>query len=280
MLAVGLYFISADLLKLPTLAAEKAMLSARRSKRKPGQTIETILSSVAVKLSRILPMNEYKRDKLSKTLSAAGLDMTPELYMSVAIVKAGAIALLALPCMAFAPLLSPVALFLAILIYMKEVRKADETLAEKRGKIESELPRLSATLEQELKASRDVLSILENFKKSAGTDFAAELDIPTADMRSSSYEAALVRFEGRIGSAMLSDVVRGLIGVLRGDDGRTYFQMLSHDMKQLELQRLKAEANKIPGKIRKYSFVMLMCFTLTYAVVIVSEILSSLGTMF
>lgn len=99
-------------------------------------------------------------------------------------------------------------------------------------------------------------------------------------MRSSSYEAALVRFEGRIGSAMLSDITRGLTGVLRGDDGCAYFQMLAHDMKQLELQHLKAEANKIPGKIRVFSFVMLMCFTLTYAVVIVSEILKSLGTMF
>ena len=280
MLAVGLYFISADLLKLPTLAAEKAMLSAQRSEKKQSQTIETILNGFAVKLSRVLPMNEYKKDKLTKTLSAAGMEMSPELYMSEALVKAGAIALLALPCLALAPLLSPIALFLAILIYLKEIRKADEAMSKKRGKIEAELPRLSATLEQELKASRDVLSILENYKKSAGVELALELDILTADMRSSSYEAALVRFEGRIGSAMLSDIVRGLIGVLRGDDGGTYFQMLSHDMKQLELQRLKAEANKIPGRIRKYSFIMLMCFTLTYAVVIVSEILKSLGTMF
>lgn len=280
MLAVGLYFISADLLKLPTLAAEKAMLSAQHSEKKPSQTIETMLNRFAVKLSRVLPMNEYKKDKLTKTLSAAGMEMSPELYMSEALVKAGAIALLALPCLALAPLLSPIALFLAILIYLKEIRKADEAMSKKRGKIEAELPRLSATLEQELKASRDVLSILENYKKSAGVELALELDILTADMRSSSYEAALVRFEGRIGSAMLSDIVRGLIGVLRGDDGGTYFQMLSHDMKQLELQRLKAEANKIPGRIRKYSFIMLMCFTLTYAVVIVSEILKSLGTMF
>ena len=237
MLAVGLYFISADLLKLPTLAAEKAMLSAQRSEKKPSQTIETMLNRFAVKLSRVLPMNEYKKDKLTKTLSAAGMEMSPELYMSEALVKAGAIALLALPCLALAPLLSPIALFLAILIYLKEIRKADEAMSKKRGKIEAELPRLSATLEQELKASRDVLSILENYKKSAGVELALELDILTADMRSSSYEAALVRFEGRIGSAMLSDIVRGLIGVLRGDDGGTYFQMLSHDMKQLELQR-------------------------------------------
>ena len=38
----------------------------------------------------------------------------------------------------------------------------------------------------------------------------------TADMRSSSYEAALIRFEARMGSAIISDIVRGLIGILRG----------------------------------------------------------------
>ena len=134
--------------------------------------------------------------------------------------------------------------------------------------------------EQELGASRDVLTILENYKRHAGPDFARELDVLTADMRSSSYEAALVRFEGRLASPMLSDIVRGLIGVLRGDDGRVYFQMLSHDMKQLELQRLKAQAAKIPPKIRVYSFVMLVCFMFIYIVVILMQILTSMGGLF
>ena len=96
----------------------------------------------------------------------------------------------------------------------------------------------------------------------------------------SSYEAALVRFEGRIASPMLSDITRGLIGVLRGDDGRLYFQMLSHDLKQQELQRLKAKAAKIPPKICVFSFIMLACFMLTYIVVIVYEIIRSLGGLF
>jgi hypothetical protein len=126
----------------------------------------------------------------------------------------------------------------------------------------------------------DVLSILENFKRNAGEDFAAELDILTADMRSSSYEAALTRFEARFNSPMLSDITRGLIGVLRGDDGVMYFQMLSHDMKQLELQRLKSQAMKIPPKIRVFSFAMLMCFIMTYMAIIVYEIITSLGGMF
>lgn len=51
-------------------------------------------------------------------------------------------------------------------------------------------------------------------------------------------------------------------------------------MKQLELQRLKAQAGKIPPKIRVYSFVMLVCFMLIYIVVILMQILTSMGGLF
>ena len=162
----------------------------------------------------------------------------------------------------------------------KESRRADEKVSERRDKIEAELPRFVATVEQELSSSRDVLTILENYKRHAGPEFGSELDVLTADMRSSSYEAALVRFEGRIASPMLSDITRGLIGVLRGDDGRLYFQMLSHDLKQQELQRLKAKAAKIPPKIRVFSLVMLACFMLTYIVVLAMVILDSMALLF
>ena len=41
--------------------------------------------------------------------------------------------------------------------------------------MEKELPRFVANIEQELKASRDVLAIIENYKKNAGEAFAGEL---------------------------------------------------------------------------------------------------------
>ena len=107
-----------------------------------------------------------------------------------------------------------------------------------------------------------------------------ELAITTADMRTGNYEAALTRFEARISSAMLSDVARGLIGVLRGDDGVTYFRMLSHDMKQLELQRLKRLAMERPPKIRKFSFMLLGCMLLVYMGVMGYEIVKIMSGMF
>jgi len=280
LLAIGLFLISADLLKLPSIATQKAMLSAGKQGKEKAKTVDVLLMGWAVKLAKYIPMDEYKKSRMKNTLNAAGMNLTPEEFISSAILKSGIIALLIIPCLMILPLTAPILMFISIIIYFKEIRKADEILKIKKEKIEVELPRFVATITQELKASRDVLSIIENYKKNAGEEFADELDILTADMRSSSYEAALTRFEARINSPMLSDITRGLIGVLRGDDGSMYFQMLSHDMKQLELQRLKAQAMKIPPKIRVFSFVMLMCFLMTYMAIIVYEIIRSLSGMF
>ena len=278
--AAGLFFITADILKLPRLSTEKALLSAGKAESKRMKSLDALFLGWAIKLSKLIHMDEYKRSRMLRTLNAAGLDMTPEVYTAYTIVKPCAMLLLAIPCLIIFPLLALVVVVLAILVYFKESRKADEKVAERRDKIEAELPRFVATIEQELASSRDVLTILENYKHHAGAEFAAELDVLTADMRSSSYEAALVRFEGRIASPMLSDITRGLIGVLRGDDGRLYFQMLSHDLKQQELQRLKAKAAKIPPKIRVFSFIMLACFMLTYIVVLAMVILDSMAMLF
>ena len=278
--AAGLFFIAADILKLPRLSAEKALLSAGKKDSKPFKSLDALFLGWAIKLAKFIHMDEYKRVRLTRMLNAAGMDMTPEVYTAYTIVKPCAMLLLVIPCLIIFPLLALVVAVLAILVYFKESRKADEKVAERRDKIEAELPRFVATIEQELASSRDVLTILENYKRHAGAEFASELDVLAADMRSSSYEAALVRFEGRIASPMLSDITRGLLSVLRGDDGRLYFQMLSHDLKQQELQRLKAKAAKIPLKIRVFSFIMLACFMLTYIVVLAMVILDSMALLF
>lgn len=279
-LAAGLFFVTADVVGLPTMGAARAMLQTTRQEKKAAKTLETYFMTVAVRLAPFLHLDEYKRSRMEKVLKASGMNLTPEVYQAYALVKASAVMLGVIPCMLLFPLLSPVVMILAVLVYFKEVQKADERLKEIREQMEGELPRMVANIEQELKSSRNVIGMLERLKGNAGPAFTAELDILLADMRSSNYEAALTRFEARLNSPMLSDVVRGLIGVLRGDDSAVYFQMLSHDFKQIELQKLKAQAQKIPPKIRVFSFVMLVCFLMTYLAIIGYVALMSLGSMF
>lgn len=278
-LAFGLFMMFANALKIPSLKTSKAVMTAGRDDKKISKTIDALLVETAGRLGKIFRMDKYKRNRLEKTLRSAGIKMTPEAFAVYAMLKAFGICLLAVPCSFLFPLIIPLIVILAVAVYFKEIGKADEAMPEKRGAIEKELPRFVATVEQELKTSRDILSIMENYKKHAGVHFSYELDVTCADMRSSSYEAALTRFEARIGSSQLSDVVRGLVSVIRGDDSAVYFKMLAHDFKLIELQRLKAEAQKIPPKIRVFSFGMLMLFLLTYFAVMGMQLLDSLGLM-
>lgn len=289
-LAFGLFMMFANALKIPSLKTSKAVMTAGRDDKKISKTIDALLVETAGKLGKIFRMDKYKRNRPEKTLRSAGIKMTPEAFTVYAMLKAFGICLLAVPCSFLFPLIIPLIVILAVAVYFKEIGKADEAMREKRGAIEKELPRFVATVEQELKTSRDILSIMENYNSTlkhsgkvetntAGVHFSYELDVTCADMRSSSYEAALTRFEARIGSSQLSDVVRGLVSVIRGDDSAVYFKMLAHDFKLIELQRLKAEAQKIPPKIRVFSFGMLMLFLLTYFAVMGMQLLDSLGSM-
>lgn len=279
LLAAGMFLLLANALKIPYLKTSKAVMNAGREDKKLSKTIEAVALGIASKMAQLIPMDKYKRTRLESTLKSAGIKMTPETFTALALLKSLCIALLAIPCAFIFPLVIPFVIFLAVAVYFRETGKADAKMREKREAIEQELPRFVVTVEQELKTSRDILAIMENFKKHAGVHFAYELDVTCADMRSSSYEAALTRFEARIGSAQLSDVVRGLVSVIRGDDSAVYFKMLSHDFKLIGLQRLKSQAQKIPPKIRVFSFGMLMLFLLTYLFVMGMQLIDSLGTM-
>ena len=279
-LAAGLYIILAETLKLPRLAVTKAVLSVSRQDKKQTKTLEVIVFDLSSKLSKHIRLDDYKKRKLISTLKSVGIKLTPETYIARAWVKTGMIATLLIPIMPILPILAPVIILLAIAVLFKELRLADEILRQKRDEIEYELPRFVSTVSQSLKASRDVTAILKSYQKSAGESFKQELEITIADMQSGNEETALTRLESRIGSTMLSDVVRGLISVKRGDNGAMYFEMLNHDFKQIELQKLKLIAMKQPGKVKKYSFLMLGCFLLMYLGVLGYAIMNALGKMF
>ena len=99
-------------------------------------------------------------------------------------------------------------------------------------------------------------------------------------MNTGIYENSLIHFETLIGIPILCDVIRGLIGVLRGDDQRMYFKMICFDMRQIEQNNLKKEAAKRPKKIQRYSMMMLICSMIIYLVVLCTEVLASLGAFF
>ena len=277
---VGLGLILSDVFRVPAYSVAKATHNLGKRQNRKTNPLELWLREVANRLSEKIRLNEYKRLQLEAALKTADINMTPEMYTANAIVKAGFIGLFAIPLAFLSRLLGILVLGISAFFYYFEIKKVSKAIKERRKKIEYELPRLVANIEKTLVHSRDVLAILDAYKETAGPELKRELEITVADMRSGNYEVALTRLEARVGSTMMSDVTRGLIGVIRGDETSVYWGSLVLKFSDYQRQNLKTEASKAPKKVRKLSMVLLICFMLVYVAVIGEVLLSSLGGLF
>jgi Flp pilus assembly protein TadB len=276
-LAAAIYLIFCELLHLPTLAGTRALLKLTQAKKARG--FQAVRLRLSAGLAKQIHLNPYQHRTMTATLKYAGIDLSPEAYYANAIVKALFRLLPSVLCVFTLPVGIAVFVLWALKGYFNGIREAQNVVRAKREKIDAELPRFVSTISQELEASRDVLALLEGYLPSAGPLFRDELKITVAEMKSGSREQALNHLAGRVGSAMLSQVVRGLLGVLRGGDGKIYFGMLAHDFENVNRQFLKKEALKRPGKLKKWSYLMLGAFSAVYAYVIIVQILVSTKSM-
>jgi len=277
---IGLFLILADVKRLPYMKTSKAVLNLSKKQKEKSSGLDVWLKGIATWLSKHLKLNEFKRIQLESDLKTAQMDISPEMFKANVVVKAALIGIFAVPVLFIFPLLCPVILFLAVFLYRREVKNVSVRIKAKREKIEYELPRLVFIIDKTLKHNRDVLYMLESYVQNAGVELKHELDITVADMRSGNYEAALTRLEARVGSSMMSDVCRGLIGILRGDDTALYWTSLLLKFNDIQRQQLRLQAGKVPGKVKRLSMCLLFCFMLIYIVVIVAQIMTSMNVLF
>lgn len=274
------YNLSCAFVDVPTGKTSKAMLMTRKHGVKKEKLLEVYITRIAVCFERWVHLDPLKRGKLQSTLDIAGTPVTPEVYVLKAYVTAGLTALCALPLFFVQPLFAMVVIGLAVTLWFSTYYAAFDYVKKRKKILEAEIPRFALTIAQNLENDRDVLKILTSYRRIAGKDLGYELDQTIADMKTGNYENALLHLEARVGSTLLSDVVRGLIGTLRGDDQHMYFKMICFDMRQIEQNNLKKEAAKRPKQIQKYSMMMLFCIIIIYAVVLSTEVVASLGAFF
>lgn len=275
------YHLSCAFVDVPTARTSRAMLMARKQQGiRREKLAEVYVTRMAGLIAPYVKLDRLKRNKLQSVLTIAGIGLSPEVYTAKAWVAAGIAVLGAVPVAFLMPLFVPVLIGMAVALWFSAYYAAFDFVKKRRKRMEAEVPRFALTVGQNLENDRDVLKILTSYRRVAGKEFGAELDQTIADMKTANYENALIRFENRVGSPMLSDVIRGLVGVLRGDDQRMYFKMICFDMRQIEQNNLKKEAAKRPKKIQRYSMMMLFCIVIIYLVVLCTEVLGSLGAFF
>ena len=277
---IGLYFVLADVCRIPYFKTSRAVESLSKKQKDKNSGLNLWLEGIAEKIAKHLKLNEFKKAQLEADLKTAQMDITPEMFKANAIIKACLVGVFAIPVAFIFPLLVPVVLFLAVFLYRMEIRSVSKRIRAKREKIEYELPRLVSNIEKTLTHNRDVVYMLESYAPNAGPELKHELEITVADMKSGNYEGAITRLESRVGSSMMSDVCRGLIGILRGDDNRMYWATLALKFNDTARQQLRLQAQKVPRKVKRLSMCLLICFMLIYVVVILEQIMTSIGVLF
>lgn len=260
--ALGIYCLLAQFLNLPTLAITRTALSLSRLSRTKTKRMDAIVMELSMRVSTLVHIDDYRRSNLEKSLKAANIMLAPEVWMAKCYVRFCLFLLLIIPAAIIFPIMIPAILILSIRQLYTDLKAPDMAVRKKKEEIESDLPRFASTLSQELKNSRNILTILESYKKSARPAFRSELEITIAGMKSGNYENALSRLDSRVRSDMLSQVVLGLQAVLRGDNGINYFELLANDFDKIEYKQLKKEAAKIPSKINICTAIVFVGFML------------------
>lgn len=238
------------------------------------------INRMANKLTKFIKLEAENKERLKKKLRIANMQLSPEKFLSLVYIRIALTILMALLFFFVVPLIGIVLIAAGIFLYFEKISEPDRLIKEAREKIEKELPRFCNQLAEEINTTSDVILMFTKYLKSAGKDLERELNITIADMRSGNREVALSRFEGRVSSPMLSEIVRGLIALMRGDDVRTYFATLSYNFRKEEIETLRKEALMVPQKIKKYSFTVAMLFVFLYLIALGGEIMQGFSKLF
>lgn len=277
--AAGVFQFLLILAKVPSYRTTKT-IRRLTNRQKSNQGISENSDSILEFIAQFVRINPYKKNLLEEELKVAGIPKTPETFLAGCIFQFLKFAALAVPFLFIFPIISLVFIILAVLKFVQEKQKVSDKIKAKRKQIDLDLPRFVYSIAHELKSNHDVLSIFERHKDGFSPEFGSEIAITIADMRTGNYEAALQRFEGRIGSTSLSEVVRGLIEMTKGNDTHVYWETLALRFSEMQKQALRKEAQKVPPKVRKLSFCLLVCLMIIYGVVLGIQVVSNIGILF
>lgn len=278
LVVIGVYSLLVGFWRQPI--KQKALQGVSTKKTK-ARVLDTLFLNIAKKIAPVVKLNSFTRVKLARALESIQSPLSPEEYTANIIVSTGAMIALGLLAGIISIYIS-IAIFIYVyLTYSKHSKRVFYLYYNKRNEIEAELPRFVAFVDQKLDMKdTNVLAILEEYKLTDNLAFVTELEHTLADMHTSSFENGLLRLSQRISSEQLTMVVRGLLGLVRGEEQGIYFKMLKNDLNKLEINALKSKALQRQKKISRYSFMLLAALLITIITPLAIVIVDSFSKLF
>lgn len=264
LLGYGLYQILYVVLKIPDETMIKLEKRFRVESKK--SFLANLEDKIYYKIINYIKFDDIKKRKLEKVFFLANIEETPEQYYAIGLSN-----LISKIILSFATILidflletniSIIAIvgisIYGIMNFMKYIKKPYKEIEKNKLEIEEQMYPFVLSVEQELLIDTDVIRILENFKGKVSGSLKKHLEITISEARVSNIINALMKMESRINSTMVSDVIRGLISLSRGESNREYFSMLSSSFKSIYINQKRKEASILPSKITKYSFALVI----------------------
>ena len=220
---------------------------------------EVMINKVANYILPHVVLDEMKRHKLVDELKSIGIDIKPEMFRAKAIAKG---LIYAIPFLVLVPISFFFLLIAAMVAYqviLGEDKRLKQTVLVRKRSIERELPQFAGTIRQQLNNTRDMITILDSYRKVCGQSLRSEIETTLNDIRTGNAERALNALDGRVGSTKFSELIRGLVGINRGDDMKIYFNMLAIEYQKAENEAVKKELLERPTKLQKNMMVLFAC---------------------
>lgn len=198
------------------------------------------------------PLSKYVSLSIAKQLKLASVldnKETPEQYVARLAFTFVLVFTLGIPLgfISLWMLLIPLGVaVLAIVVINAETKDKSVKLQQA---IDDEIPKFIEIFSHSIKTDRNVINIFDTYTKNFDTYFSREVAKTAEDMRTGSQEVALQRFELRMNNKLLSQLIRGILATMRGEDMSVYFDELVVKMSAVRKQRLTAMALKIKPKI-------------------------------
>ncbi len=278
LVAIAFFLLLAAFYNAPSAKQSAATYSISH---RPKQTKLSIEKHTVFFVSRALLKLPIKSQlqSLQKILDNGLINTSAEVYLASCIVKTAELMLVSFAGSIFLRPLALVAIAAPVAAYFDARKKIEQVCVKFRTKIELELPQFISFILVDI-SSGDVVRIIRNYLPYAAPELKKELQITVADMESGNYERALLRLDGRVRSPFVSAIVRGLIGITRGNDETSYFTLLSHDIRQAEIVRMKQEALKAQPKFGAASMTLLFSVLVLIMGILILDLSASSSQIF
>lgn len=274
--AIGVYYIVSAFAAQPQSSVIKAVKARAPHK---VYTQEVIIQKLAGIIVRFINIDPYKRDKLAKDLRSLNITHTPELFKARCLAMGIMYSVVVIPFAFIMPVLLFAIPLIIYAVFSKEQSKVTKLVEKRTKEIEKDLAQFASTIRQHLNNTRDIVAIFESYRKIARGALKDEIDITINDMKSGNIERALKSLSGRVNSSKLSELVRGLIGVSRGDDQRNYFEMIAYDFQKAANEELRREILARPAKLKINQYLMLGAILAMFLTAIIPSAAESLALL-